>query len=765
MILKNFKHLNAKSLKEAEKASTKIRSKLIAGGTDLLGVLKDKIHSEAPEYVINLKTVPSLRYIKFEKKTLRIGALTTLSELGKNKFLQENFPALTQAARSVGAPQIRNMATLGGNLCQEPRCWYYRAPDDQFHCMRKGGSKCAALLGDNRYHSIYGGARMAAPGCTSSCPGRVEIASYMEQVRLGNLHEAAAILLEQNPLPAMTGRICPHTCESGCNRKALDAPVSIRNVERVLGDYVLEHSSGAGGLMKAPSKKLKHKVAIVGSGPAGLSAAFYLAQAGYRVTVFDRLSKAGGMLAYTIPAYRLPKELVDKQIAALKKMGIQFQLKTAIGQKEFKELRRKYNAVFLATGAWKQKTLNLENAHLLSSGMEFLTNLQRGKAPMLGDNVLVIGGGNVAIDVAISVKRMGVKNVTMACLEAREQMPAFPEEIAEAVKEGIHLLPSWGPHRVLSTGGQLTGMELVRCTSVLDEDGRFHPSFDPAQKKTFEADQIILAIGQSAEISYADQALKTTHGVIAADPHSMSTSIKNVFAGGDVTSGPLTVIHSIASGRKAAVSIDQCLNSGQGIQAVVERTSASRRIELGAKLASGNFELEAEAKRCLNCSCVAVNASDMAPVLIALDAKIRTTSRTLAAEDFFAAGQGTSTVLAPGEIVCEIEIPSKMQSVPQQYLKFRIRNAIDFPIVSLAAVLNTEHGKFKDSRLVCGAVSPLPLRLREVEAFLEGKSVTEEIAAVAMELAVKEAQPIGKNSYKLQIVKTLLKRAILNGTA
>ncbi|HAR43746.1 MAG TPA: pyridine nucleotide-disulfide oxidoreductase, partial [Bdellovibrionales bacterium] len=586
-----------------------------------------------------------------------------------------------------------------------------------------------------------------------------------------DLYAASQLLLENNPLPAMTGRVCPHTCESRCNRESLDAPVSIRNVERFLGDYVLEHATGAKGLMKAPHKKLRDKVAIVGSGPAGLSAAFYLARAGYQVTVFDRLPKAGGMLAYSIPAYRLPKDLVEKQIAALKKMGIQFVLKTPVGKKELKDLKKKFKAVFLATGAWGQRGLKIDKSELLVSGMDFLTNIQLGKAPVLGEHVLVIGGGNVAIDVAMSAKRLGARNVTLACLEAREQMPAFPEEIQDALKEGVNLLTSWGPHQILESGGKVSGMELVRCTSVLDQNGSFHPTFDPAQKKSIEASQIILAIGQTTELEFADAALKISRGLITVDDMTMATTSKGVFAGGDVTSGPATVIHAIAAGRRAAVSIDKYLNKGKYIQAITEIASSSSKRKLversfkkSQRAAADSFDAETEAHRCLNCSCVAVNASDLAPVLISLNALIKTTERTLAAEDFFAAGEATCTTLAPGEVVREIEIPAPSSQSTQKYSKFRIRNAIDFPIVSLASVLKVHNGKFKDSRIVFGAVAPLPYRMKGVEKFLDGKPATEETAAVAMELAGKDAQLLGRNAFKLQIVRALLKRAVLGMT-
>ena len=220
MTLRNFKHISASSLTEASEILAKGRGKAsaIAGGTDLLGVLKDKIHAESPELVVDLKTIPNLSYVKTGKKGLRIGALTTLTDICKNETVRKNYALLAEAARSVASLEIRNMGTLGGNICQEPRCWYYRSPEDMFHCLRKGGSKCAALLGENRYHSIFGSVRVGVPACTQTCPGNIEIPAYMDHVRKGDLKAAALIILENNPIPAITGRICPHLCESKCNR-------------------------------------------------------------------------------------------------------------------------------------------------------------------------------------------------------------------------------------------------------------------------------------------------------------------------------------------------------------------------------------------------------------------------------------------------------------------------------------------------------------------------------------------------------------------
>jgi len=784
MAMKKFDYLPAKSLREAAAAlsaelrrsappSGAGRALAIAGGTDALGALKDKIHKESPGLVVDLKTIPGLNYISEDGRGLRIGALTPLNEIAAHKAVKCKYKLLAEAARSVASPQLRNMATIAGNLCQEPRCWYYRAPDDQFHCLRKGGTHCGALLGENRYHSVFGGARAAAPACTAACPGNVETADYLALVREGDLSAAAEIILRNNPLPALTGRVCPHLCESKCNRSGFDEAVSIRAMERFIGNYVLEH---AAELMQPPVKRTKKKIAVVGSGPAGLAAAYYLRTAGHQVAVFDRLPRAGGMLAYAIPAYRLPRNLVRAQIAALEAMGIVFKLNAEIGPKgiSLRSLRKDFDSVFLATGAWAQKNIRLEKSELLTSGMAFLAGGGIGRNNIAGETVLVIGGGNVAVDVAVSARRAGAGNVTMACLEARDAMPAFPAEIAEAVKEGVRILPGWGPNRILEAGGKVKGMEFVRCLSVFDGQGRFNPNFAPEQKYTVKAGRIILAIGQAAELGYA-AGVKTLRGLIIADEATQAANLPGVFAGGDAVSGPASVIHAISAGRRAAQAIDIYLSGGRKRPEKSECAAVSPLRALNSDCGTHSARnthsdsrgltaeaLRAEAKRCIDCSCVAVNASDLAPALAALGAKIKTTKRTVAAEDFFTAGVLKSTVLDRDELVTEILIPAPHPDSAQGYHKFRIRNSIDFPIAGLAGVFNTVGGKIRDARLVLSAVAPIPLRLKAVEKFLEGKTAGVETAAAAGELAAKEMRPLAKNRFKIQIVKALLQKAILS---
>lgn len=344
--------------------------------------------------------------------------------------------------------------------------------------------------------------------CRRACPGGTNISAYMEQIRLGNFAGAAQIIMDVNPMPMVTGRVCAHFCQEECNQNRAGDAVSIRNVERYIGEYVLEH---ADEFYQAPTVSTGKKIAVVGSGPAGLSAAFYLRKEGSDVVVYDSKEEPGGMLMYAIPAYRLPKDKVCALIRAYEGMGIQFVTGTRVGEDiSTDELEDKYDSIYYATGTWKRPVLGLSGEELTVFGLDFLVQVHEWMGGKVGQEVLVTGGGNVAMDVAMSARRLGAKKVVLACLESEDEMPAGAEEVARAREEGIEIMPSWGLSRVISENGAVKGMELKKCVSVKDANGRFAPRYDENEKTIVDAENILMAVGQQVDLDFLDGQLQLT---------------------------------------------------------------------------------------------------------------------------------------------------------------------------------------------------------------------------------------------------------------
>ncbi len=780
--MRPFDYIRGDSLETAQQAleGTGGRARPLAGGTDLLGGLKDAIHPVPPEALVDLKSIGWLSGVEERTDGVHIGATTRLRDLARDPVLQERFPAVCQAAEAVASPQIRNMGTLGGNLCQEPRCWYYRNPQNTFHCARKGGDRCNALTGDNRFHSVFGSVRVLQTPCTAACPVETDIAAYLELLREGRMDEAAALILEVNPMPAVTGRVCPHFCEQRCNRGGFDESVSVRGVERYLGDHVLDHPER---FLAPPGEESGKAVAVLGSGPSGLAAAWFLRRSGHRVVVLDRMEKAGGMLRYAIPAFRLPKEVVDRVAAFLEAAGVAFVLGVDMGGAPPSSLLDEYDAVYAAGGAWAAPSIGLEGEEHTTTGLAFLRSVQEGETAAPGKRVLVIGGGNVAVDAAVTARRLGAEEVVMACLECREEMPALDREVRQALEEGVELVTSLGPSRVLTEGGRVAGVEFVACTSVFDGEGRFAPRFDACRQRTVACDAVILAVGQRPDGTLNEPGTEIASAHV--DPVTQATPIQGVFAGGDAVSGPATVVEAIAAGRRAALGINAFLGTADpgtrrppkllnrfaesapapsARQEVEPRPAGERTWDEEDLKGLDADQVSNEADRCFNCGCVAVSPSDLAPVLTALGARIVTTKRTVPAEAFFAAGLLSSTVLEDGELVTGVFIPSE-EDLRTSYLKFRIRNAIDFPIASAAVALRMEGDTVRAARIVLGAAAPVPLRARQAERVLEGKAPGEAEAAEAAGAALEGALPLGNNAYKVNVLQALVKRAIRKALA
>jgi NADPH-dependent glutamate synthase beta subunit-like oxidoreductase/CO/xanthine dehydrogenase FAD-binding subunit len=777
--MKKFKHINADSLEKAVTVLKKhgMKSRIIAGGTDLLGEMQDDILPEYPEVIVNIKSIPGLDYIKEENGKLHIGALTRLEDIAKDSLINNKYQLLAEASCKTASPHIREMGTIGGNICQSNRCWYYWVQNNRFNCLRKGGETCYALVGDARYHSVFGSTRVYRTPCSVECPANVNIPDYMNMIRDKDLAGAARMLLEANPLPAITGRVCPHLCETKCNRVGYDEPVSIRGVERYVGDYILDNPS----ILDKPTYKSGKKVAIIGSGPAGLSAAYYLNRLGHAVTIFEKMGKAGGLLTYVIPSYRLPKDVVDKQVEALRKTGVLIKLN--VNDINVAELSNSYNAVLLACGAWNERHSGIKGEELLMSGMEFLRDVNLGKRKTTGKTVAVIGGGNAAIDVARTLVRLGAEPVILY-RRGKEEMPALKEEIEKAEEEGIGIQLLTLPVEATKKGSTIA----LKCTKMKlgapDESGRPRPESIPGFEFTTEFDAVMEALGEEPDLSpiplqYTDRSgrLKVDDTFCVGD---------NIFAGGDFVSGSSTVVQAIASGRKVASNIDSYLGGGkkqdgesQGwqapdrfnsnylvktIRATVPERSVSERIKSLDAEDVDTLDLnivETEANRCLNCGCVAVNPSDMAPALIAVDADIRTTKRVIEAGKFFTVEGDRTTVLDDDEIVMEIIVPVASAGTKCKFIKSAIRKSIDFPLVNCAAAIESDKGVVKSARICLNSVYTQPYRVTKAEEYLKGKVINEATADAAAGLLTDDAIALLNNRYKIQIARTLVKRVIL----
>jgi NADPH-dependent glutamate synthase beta subunit-like oxidoreductase/CO/xanthine dehydrogenase FAD-binding subunit len=616
--------------------------------------------------------------------------------------------------------------------------------------------------------------------CSQNCPAGIDIPAYLALFRDGDWDKAAQIIMKSNPMPAITSRVCAHFCHEGCNRRQTDESVAIHGVERVLGDYILENS---GKFYAPPENDTGKSIAVVGAGAAGLAAAYFLRKAGHAVTVYDGREEAGGMLMYAIPAYRLPKDIVRKFVKALENMGVVFQLGRKTGG-DIKPEEGEYDSVLFATGAWKRPVIGIAGEELTVFGLDFLVEVNKWMEGKVGSEVIVAGGGNVAMDVAVTAKRLGAEKVTLVCLEPRDLMPAAAEEIERAEQEGVVIMPSWGISKVVVENGVIRGMELKRCAGIWDETGAFNPQYDESEKTVVRAENILIAVGQSADLSFFDELEEkyrvdlNQRGLIDVAEETQMTSREGVFAAGDVTTGPDTVTGAIAGARRASEGIsrylgaDVCERSGENTDEFIshdtegianekalklrELDAEKRRLDLEDSQTPARDEAVAEARRCLNCGCYAMHPSDVAPALIALDAKIVTSRRAIGAEEFFAVKKPGNTVLDNDEIITDICLPEPAEGSVSTFMKFALRKAIDFPLVNCAVMIGGD-----GPRICLGAVAPKPYRALKAEAVIAGKKIDEALAQAAGEAAVQDTKPFPSSKYKAQIAKTLVKRALM----
>ena len=431
--------------------------------------------------------------------------------------------------------------------------------------------------------------------CHHSCPINENAHTYIRLIAEGKFDEAIAASRERNPFPSICGRVCYHPCELKCRRSEIDEPIAIAALKRFAADY----EASIGRVVQPVERQWEEKVAVIGSGPAGLSAAYHLTKRGYAVTVFEALSVAGGMMAVGIPDYRLPKAVLQKEIDAIEQMGVEIKLNTPVGAELTLNnlFQQGYKAIFIATGTHKGGRLSIEgeDAKGVIEGTTFLQEVNLGKKLPLGEKVAVIGGGNVAIDAARTALRLGAKEVAIVYRRSREEMPAHQWEVEEAENEGVkfHFLAL--PMKVLSNNGTVTDMECIRMRlGERDESGRRRPIPIEGSEFTLEVDTVIPAISQSPDLFFlinsGNDGLETTkQSTFVVDQETLATNRDGVFAGGDCVSGPTMVVEAIASGEQAAMSIHSYLRDGK-----VEELHPREKARLDAQLMEKPTQVKSE---------------------------------------------------------------------------------------------------------------------------------------------------------------------------
>lgn len=437
---------------------------------------------------------------------------------------------------------------------------------------------------ENRQDTLETG---TAP-CKTACPAHIAVQGYIRLASMGKYREALELIKKENPFPAICGRICPHKCEEACTRGQIDKGVAIDEIKKFIAD---KDKNSADRFI--PTKKhdySKKHIAVIGSGPAGLSCAYYLAVEGYSVTVFEKEEKLGGMMTLGIPAFRLEKDVVEAEIDILRELGVQFVTGVEVGKdKTIAELKEEgFDGFYLAIGASEGRKLGIEgeDADGVILGVDFLKSVALNKQDPLHGNVVVIGGGNVAIDVARTATRCNAETVNMYSLEQRKEMPALEEEIEEAESEKVIINNGYGPKRILVEDGKVVGVEFKKCLSVFNSEGRFSPTYDENDTITVKADYVLVSIGQRIEWGHLLDGTNVTvkkNGAVEVDQFYV-TGESNIVAGGDCVTGPKFAINAIAGGKEGSISLHRAVWPGQ-----TQKYGRDRRVYV--ELDKDNLEL------------------------------------------------------------------------------------------------------------------------------------------------------------------------------
>lgn len=409
--------------------------------------------------------------------------------------------------------------------------------------------------------------------CKTACPAHLAVQGYIRMAAEGRYMDALKLIKQDNPLPAVCGAICNRRCEDRCTRGTIDQPVAIDEIKKFIAAQELNEETRyipecANDIGKQWGDE--YKIAVIGAGPAGLSAAYYLRMNGYPVTVFEKNEQPGGMLKYGIPSFRLDHSVIDAEIAVIKAMGAEFRCGVEVGKDiTIQQLREEgYKAFYVAIGLQTGRKAGIPNEDLAESGVDFLRRTSFNHEKVLSGKTVVIGGGNVAIDVARTALRAGSDSVEMYCLEGPAEMPAAADEIAEAKEEGVVIKNCWGPKEIIAEDGKIKAIVMKQCVQVYDKSGKFNPVYDEDETKTIECENVLLSIGQAAvwgDLLKDTKVQLRRNGTAEADQVTLQTAESDIFVGGDVAFGARFAIDAIADGREGAVSIHRYVHPGQSL--------------------------------------------------------------------------------------------------------------------------------------------------------------------------------------------------------